>query len=65
MDNGSSQYMVMGISWSRDPQGFQHNLAECWASLPMGEGVDICCMYIIWAYMLMNVGSVMFGKIIA
>jgi hypothetical protein len=34
--------MVMGISWSRDLQGFQHTLTECWASLPTGEGVEIC-----------------------
>ncbi len=29
---GIRQYLVMGISWSMDPQGFQHTLAECLAS---------------------------------
>jgi hypothetical protein len=42
MDDGNSQKVVMGISWSRDSQGLQHTLAECWASLPMREGVEIC-----------------------
>jgi hypothetical protein len=42
MDDGSSQHVVMGISWSRDPQGFQHTLAKCWDLLPAGEGVVVC-----------------------
>ena len=25
---GFCQYLVMGISWSRDPQGFQHALSS-------------------------------------
>ncbi len=31
-DKGNHQYVVMGISWSRDPQVFQHTLDKCLAS---------------------------------
>ncbi len=48
----------MGISWSRDPQGFQHTLAKYLASWHMaGEGeIYLCehnmvrCVDIYWQY---------------
>ncbi len=51
----------MGISWSRDPQGFQHTLVKCmasellvreWGSCSCGHNiawrVDICQQYDVW-----------------
>jgi hypothetical protein len=57
---------TLGVSWSRDPKGFQHMLKECLASFHSSwlESGGVFHVDIIWSDMLMYVGGMMFGWII-
>ncbi len=57
--------MAMGSSWSRDPQGFQHTLANAGLHSPKENCWRLVRMHIIRPIILVNIGCVMLGRIIA